>query len=71
MQTGKVGFGAERIAASILKGQDQPMPVEITVVVAHAGLEIAVVLSVAKQPYAPILIISGWEILICSRAKHR
>lgn len=58
MQTGKVGFGAGRTAVSILKGQDQPTPVETMVVVVHAGLGTAVALSIARQQYAPILIIS-------------
>ena len=58
MQTGKVGFGAERIAVSTLKAQDQPTLAETMVVVVLAEPGTAVALSVARQRYAPTVVVS-------------
>ena len=52
MQTGKVGFGAERIAVLIPKGQAQATPVATMVVAVHVGLGTVGALSIAKQRYA-------------------
>lgn len=61
MQTGKVGFGAERIAVLILKGQAQATPVATMAVGVHAELGTVGVSSIARQRYAHIGTIVKWE----------
>lgn len=61
MQTGKVGFGAERIAVLILKGQAQATRVATMVAGVHAGLGTVGVSSTARQRYAHSGTIVRWE----------
>lgn len=63
MPTGKVGFGAERIAVLILKGQAQPTLVVTMVAGVHAGLGTVGASSTARQLYAPNGTIGRWEIV--------